>query len=90
MNVLKIIFFGLLAFIERHPIFCTIIVLLAIFAPFVFEVLGWILLGIVTLILILFGVLAWKMYKMKREMKKPLVVLTSVVRVLAVSSMLVA
>lgn len=70
MNILKIIFFGLLAFIERHPIFCTILVLLAIFAPFVFEIVGWIILGIITLLLIVFGILAWKVYKMKREMKK--------------------
>lgn len=70
MNVLKIIFYGLLAFIERHPIFCTILVLLAIFAPFVFEIVGWIILGIITLLLIVFGILAWKVYKMKREMKK--------------------
>lgn len=70
MNILKIIFYGLLAFIERHPIFCTILVLLAIFAPFVFEIVGWIILGIITLLLIVFGILAWKVYKMKREMKK--------------------
>ena len=70
MNILKIMFYGLLAFIERHPIFCTILVLLAIFAPFVFEIVGWIILGIITLLLIVFGILAWKVYKMKREMKK--------------------
>ena len=70
MNVLKIIFYGLLAFIERHPFFCTILVLLAIFAPFVFEIVGWIILGIITLLLIVFGILAWKVHKMKREMKK--------------------
>ena len=70
MNILKIMFYGLLAFIERHPIFCTILVLLAIFAPFVFEIVGWIILGIITLLLIVFGILAWKVYKMKCEMKK--------------------
>ena len=70
MNILRIIFYGFLAFVTRHPIFVTILVLLAIFAPIVFEVVGWIILGIITLLLIGFGILAWKMYKMKREMKK--------------------
>lgn len=70
MVYLKLIFYGLLSFITRHPVFCTIIVLLAIFAPIVFEVVGWILLGILALILLGFGFLAWKMYKLKRDMKR--------------------
>jgi hypothetical protein len=49
MTFLKIVFYGLLAFIERHPFFCIIMVLLAIFAPIVFEVIGWIILGIIAL-----------------------------------------
>ena len=67
---LKILFYGLLSFIERNPIFCLILVLLAIFAPVVFEVVGWIILGIIALLLIGLGLLAWKMHKMKREMKR--------------------
>ncbi len=70
MTFLKIVFYGLLAFIERHPFFCIIMVLLAIFAPIVFEVIGWIILGIIALLLIVFGLLAWKVHKMKRDMKK--------------------
>lgn len=70
MTFLKIIFYGLLAFIERHPFFCFIMVFLAIFAPFVFKVALWIILGIIALMLIGFGILAWKVYKMKRDMKK--------------------
>ena len=37
MGYLKIIVYGLLAFIERNPIFCLFMLLLAIFAPFVFK-----------------------------------------------------
>jgi energy-coupling factor transporter transmembrane protein EcfT len=74
MRTLKIIFYGLLAFIETHPFFCLILVLLAVFAPTAFitglKVVGWIILGILTLLLIVFGLLAWKVYKMKRDMKK--------------------
>lgn len=74
MRTLKIIFYGLLAFIERHPFFCLILVLLAVFAPTAFvsglKILGWILLGIFTLILIILGLFAWKVHKMKRDMKK--------------------
>ena len=70
MTHLKLIFYGLLAFIERNPIFCLILVLLAIFAPVVFEVVGWIILGIIALLLLGLGLLAWMVYKMQREMKR--------------------
>ena len=47
MGYLKIIFYGLLAFIERNPKFCILLLLLAIFAPFVLRWVGWLLLIIV-------------------------------------------
>ena len=70
MGYLKIFFYGLLAFIERNPIFCLILVLLGVFAPFVFKWIGWVLLGIIALALlgILFFVL--RMRKMKRQMEE--------------------
>ena len=64
MIYLKLIFYGLLAFIARNPIFCTILILLAIFAPVVFAVVGWIILGIIALLLLGVGILLWKMHKM--------------------------
>lgn len=60
----------MLAFIERNPIFCLIMVLLAVFAPVVFKVVGWIILGIIALLLIGLAALAWKVHKMKRDMKR--------------------
>ena len=70
INYLRIIFYGLLAFIERNPIFCLILLLLALFAPFVFKIVGWIILGIIALLLVGIGVSIWRMRKMQREMSE--------------------
>ena len=70
MGYLKIIFYGLLAFIERHPIFTLIIVVLAVFAPFVFKAIGWILLAILAILLVLIGVAVFRFRKMRRDMEK--------------------
>lgn len=70
MTYLRIIFYGLLAFIERNPIFCTVLVLLAIFAPIVFQVVGWIILGLIALALLGIGIFVWRAHRMKREMEK--------------------
>lgn len=70
MGYLKIFFYGLLAFIERNPIFCLVLVLLGVFAPFVLKWVGWFLLGLLAfaLIGILFFVL--RMRKMKKQMEE--------------------
>lgn len=70
MTYLKIIFYGLLAFIERNPIFCTVLVLIAIFAPIVFHVVGWILLGLLAMALLGIGLFVWRAHRMKRQMEK--------------------
>ena len=70
MGYLKIIVYGLLAFIERNPIFCLFMLLLAIFAPFVFKWIGWVILGIVALLLIALGIGALRMRKMRRQMEE--------------------
>lgn len=70
MGYLKIIFYGILAFIERHPIFCLLMVALAVFAPFVFKWVGWILLGILALAIIGIAVAAFRFKKMQREMQE--------------------
>ena len=69
MNYLKIIFFGLLAFIERHPIFTFLIVILAIFAPMVLKTIGWIILGILAVVLILILLAVFRFRKMRRQME---------------------
>lgn len=67
MGYLKIIFYGLLAFVERHPIFTLVLVALAVYAPFVFKVFGWILLGIISLLVLLIAIGAMRM---RREMEE--------------------
>ena len=70
MGYLKIVFYGLLAFIERHPIFCFILLLLALFAPFVFKWIGWVILGIIALALIGLLIMSLRFRKMKRQMEE--------------------
>ena len=68
MNILRIIIFGLLAFIERNPIFCFFLLIVAILAPAFFKVVGWIILGFIALFLIILGIGWWRMRKMQREL----------------------
>ena len=68
MNILRIIIFGLLAFIERNPFLCFFLLIMAILAPAFFKVVGWIILGIIALFLLLLGIGWWRMRKMQREM----------------------
>ena len=70
MGYLKIALYWLLAFIERHPMFCLIMLLLAIFTPFVFTWIGWVLLGFLCLALIGILVVALRFRKMKRQMEE--------------------
>ena len=70
MGYLKIAFYGLLAFIERHPIFCLIMVALAVFAPFVFKWVGWVLLGILALVLIGIVIAVIRFKRMQRQMEE--------------------
>ena len=69
MGYLKIILYGLLSFIERHPIFTLAVVFLAVFAPVVFKAIGWIIVGVILLVIILASLAALRMYKMRREME---------------------
>lgn len=68
MSILRIIIFGLLAFIERNPIFCIFLLFVAIMAPALFKVVGWIILGIIALFLAILGIGWWRMRKMQREL----------------------
>lgn len=68
MNILRIIIFGLLAFIERNPFLCFFLLIMAILAPAFFKVVGWIILGIIVLFLLILGIGWWRMRKMQREM----------------------
>lgn len=70
MVFLKVVFYGILAFIERHPIFCLIMLALIVCMPIVFKVIGWIILGIIALALIGFGIMALRFRKIKRQMEE--------------------
>ena len=70
MGYLKVIFYGLLAFIERNPKFCLLLVLIAVFAPFLFKWVGWLLLIIVGVALLglAFAILRFK--RMQKQMEE--------------------
>lgn len=70
MVYLKVIFYGLLAFIERHPIFTLFILLLAIFAPIVLKTIGWIILGVLAVVLLLIGLAVFRFHKMRSQMEE--------------------
>lgn len=70
MVYLKIVFYAILAFIERNPKLCIILALLAIFAPVVFKFVGWIILGVIAFAIIVMGTMAWRMRAMQRKMER--------------------
>lgn len=70
MVYLKIIFYGILAFVERHPLFTTFLVLTAIFAPIVWKAIGWVVLGIIILLLLVVGGMALRVHSMRRKMEE--------------------
>lgn len=70
MIYLKIVFFAILAFIERNPKLCIALALLAIFAPVVFKFVGWIILGIIALAIVVMGAMAWRMRTMQRRVER--------------------
>lgn len=69
MNYLKIIFYGLLAFIERNPLFTLIVILLAVFAPVVFKAIGWVILAIIVIVLLLVAMASVRIHRMRRQME---------------------
>ena len=70
MGYLKIIFYGLLAFIERNPKFCILLLLLAIFAPFVLRWVGWLLLIIVGVALLGLAFAILRFRRMHKNMEE--------------------
>lgn len=69
MGYLKIIFYGLLAFIERNPKFCLLLVLIAVFAPFVFKWVGWVLLIILGVALLGLGFAFLRFHRIQKRME---------------------
>lgn len=73
MNKLKLIFYALAAFVERNPIFCTLLLVCAIAAPWllksVFTVILYIILVLLILGLVMFGSMAWRLRSMRNQMR---------------------
>ena len=70
MGYLKIIFYGLLAFVERNPLFTLLLVAIGIFAPVVFKVAGWIILGILLAIVVLVAIGSLRLRRMRQQMEE--------------------
>lgn len=70
MVYLKIIFYGILSFIERYPLFTALLVLTAIFAPIVWKAIGWVILAIIVLLVIIAGGIALRIHTMRRKMEE--------------------
>lgn len=69
MGYLKIFFYGLLAFIERNPKFCLLLVLIAVFAPFLFKWVGWLLLIILGVALLGLAFVFLRFHRMQKRME---------------------
>lgn len=69
MVYLKIIFYGILAFIERHPLFTLFIILISIFAPVVLKAIGWVIVAVLFALLLIVGVAAFRMHKMRKQVE---------------------
>ena len=70
MGYLKIIFYGLLAFVERNPLFTLLLVAIGIFAPVVFKVAGWIILGIILAIIVLVAIGSLRLRRLRQQMEE--------------------
>lgn len=73
MNKLKLIFYAIAAFVERNPIFCTLLLICAIAAPWllksVFTVILYIMLAFLLVGLVMFGSMAWRIRSMRKQMR---------------------
>ncbi len=73
MNKLKIIFYAVAAFVERNPIFCTLLLVCAIAAPWllksVFTVILYVILAFLLVGLVMFGSMAWRIRSVRNQMR---------------------
>lgn len=67
---LKVILYAILAFIERNPKFCLVLLLIGVFAPVVFKVVGWVILGIIVFALIAIGLMMWRVRRMQHMVER--------------------
>ena len=74
MNLFTAILDGAVAFVRRNPLFCLLILMLALFAP---SVLGGIamfvlyfILGIILLVVVLMLVFRWRIYRLRQQVEE--------------------
>ena len=74
MNLLKLIFYRMAAFVERNPVFCLLLLLCAVVAPWLFKsvltILMYVVLAFVVVGLVIFGSMAWRLRSIRRQMRE--------------------
>ncbi|MDE7069281.1 MAG: DUF4834 family protein [Alistipes sp.] len=74
MNFLTALIDGLTGFVRRNPLFCLLLLLLALFAPSVLEGIAMFVVYAVLGLMLLFAAIVfsfrWKLYRMRRDMEK--------------------
>ena len=70
MNYLKIIFYGLLAFVEKYPFFALAVLAAIVLPPIFFPKLLWFMLGMLIIALIVIGLVWLQFRRMKRQFER--------------------
>ena len=70
MNYLKIIFYGLLAFAQKHPFFTLAFLAAVILPPIFFEWVRWFMLGMLVVCIIVVGLVWLQFRRMKRQFER--------------------
>ena len=74
MNLLILLVDSLVSFVRRNPIFCLVVLILAIGAPSLLagiaSVILYIILGFIILMLILSVAFRWRIYRLRNDMEQ--------------------
>jgi hypothetical protein len=70
MNYLKILFYGLLAFVEKYPFFTLAFLAAVILPPIFFPAMRWFMLGMFIIALVVIGLIWLQFRRMKRQFEK--------------------
>ena len=74
MNLLIMLVDSLVSFVRRNPIFCLVVLILAIGAPSLLagiaSVILYIILGFIILMLIMSMVFRWRIYKLRNDLEQ--------------------
>ena len=71
MNFLLMMIDGIVGFVKRNPIFCLVVLILALGAPSVLSGIAWVVLAVILGLAVLFAVmlltLRWRIVNMSRQ-----------------------